>query len=63
MVVGLCISGLLPRGGSKGPYLVEVPCIKKKKKKKRKEKKMVLSYPSKILAFLSHRLRVIDLIL
>ena len=62
MVVGLCISGLLPRGGSKGPYLVEVPCIKKKKKE-RKEKKMVLSYPSKILAFLSHRLRVIDLIL
>ena len=35
MVVGLCISGLLPRGGSKGPYLVEVPCIKKKKKKRK----------------------------
>ena len=38
MVVGLCISGLLPRGGSKGPYLVEVPCIKKKKKKEKKRK-------------------------
>jgi len=37
--VGLCIRGLLYRGGFGGPCLGEVPCHKKIKKKKKKGKR------------------------
>ena len=39
--VRLCIRGLLPKGGSEGPCLGEVPCHKKRKNVSEKKKHLI----------------------